>query len=118
NLGRAGGSVTWPEATDGARAYGLRLPTAPSSGAFATSGGMVATNAAGPRTVRYGSVRNWVNALEIVGADGEVRTVRRGAGRGKRFDLSANDRRLIFDGIPKTRQNSSGYGLGRFAGSG
>jgi len=47
---RAGASVTWAEVTDAAKPYGLRLPPDPSSGAFATSGGMVATNAAGPRT--------------------------------------------------------------------
>jgi len=117
-IARAGASVTWTEVNDAARAYGLRLPTDPSSGAFATSGGMVATSAAGPRTVRYGSVRKWVEALEIVGADGEVRTVRRGEGRGERFDLSANDRRLIFDGFPKTRKNSSGYALDKFTESG
>ncbi|HKC40214.1 MAG TPA: FAD-binding oxidoreductase, partial [Gemmatimonadales bacterium] len=77
-IARAGASVTWAQVTDAAKPYGLRLPPDPSSGAFATSGGMVATNAAGPRTVRYGSVRRWIDAVEIVGADGEARTVRRG----------------------------------------
>ena len=115
---RAGASVTWAEVNDAAKPYGLRLPPDPSSGAFATSGGMVATNAAGPRTVRYGSVRPWVEALEIVGADGAVRTVRRGMGNGERFALSADDRRLITDRFPKTRKNSSGYALDRFAESG
>ncbi len=115
---RAGASVTWAEVNDAAKPYGLRLPPDPSSGAFATSGGMVATNAAGPRTVRYGSVRPWIEALEIVGADGAVRTVRRGMGNGERFALSADDRRLIIDHFPKTRKNSSGYALDRFAESG
>src|SRR5712692_749647 len=115
---RAGASVTCAEVNDAAKPYGLRLPPDPSSGAFATSGGMVATNAAGPRTVRYGSVRPWIEALEIVGADGAVRTVRRGMGNGERFALSADDRRLIIDHFPKTRKNSSGYALDRFAESG
>ena len=117
-IARAGASVTCAEVNAAARAYGLRLPPDPSSGAFATSGGMVATNAAGPRTVRYGSVRNWVEAVEIVGADGEPRTVKRGMGNGDRFDLSADSRRLIADRFPKTRKNSSGYALDRFAESG
>jgi FAD/FMN-containing dehydrogenase len=77
-----GTSVTWAALTAAAREHGLRLPPDPSSGAFATAGGMVATNAAGPRSVRYGSVRPWVAGLEIVGADGEARWVRRGAGSG------------------------------------
>jgi FAD/FMN-containing dehydrogenase len=115
---RTGASVTWLQLTDAARPYGLRLPPDPGSGAFATSGGIVATNAAGPRSVRYGSVRRWVDAVEIVEADGIVRTVRRGEGRGERFDLSADDRQRIADGFPKTRKNASGYALDRFAESG
>ena len=114
-VARAGASVTWAQVNDAARAYGLRLPTDPSSGAFATSGGMVATNAAGARTVRYGSVRDWVDAIEIVDADGRVRTVRRGDTRGEKYDLTADDRRVIAEGFPKTRKNSSGYALDRFA---
>src|SRR5712692_11662377 len=95
---RAGASVTWAEVNDAAKPYGLRLPPDPSSGAFATSGGMVATNAAGPRSVRSGSVRSWVEAIELIGADGEARRVTRGAGSpkgvpagpGERFHLSAD----------------------------
>ncbi len=115
---RAGASVTWAQVTDATKPYGLRLPPDPSSGAFATSGGMVATNAAGPRTVRYGSVRRWVDAVEIVGADGEARTVRRGDGRREMYALTADGRRLIAERFPKTRKNSSGYALDRFAESG
>src|SRR5439155_6985010 len=81
-LARAGASVTWAEINAAARGLGLRLPPDPSSGAFATSGGMVSTNAAGPRSLRYGSVRRWIDALEIVGANGEPRTVHRGGGAG------------------------------------
>src|SRR5437588_7571641 len=114
----AGASVTWSELTAAARPFGLRLPPDPFSGAFATSGGMVATNAAGPRSVRYGSVRPWVEALEIVEADGAVRTVQRGMGNGERFALSPDDRRLIANRFPKTRKSSSGYALDRFAESG
>ena len=115
---RAGAAVTGVELADAARPYGLRLPPDPSSGAFATCGGMVATNAAGPRSVRYGSVRNWIDAVEIIGADGDARTVRRGAGSGERFSLAADSRRLITEHFPKTRKSSSGYALDRFAESG
>src|SRR6266540_7548444 len=117
-VARAGASVTWAQVTEAARVHGLRLPPDPSSGAFATSGGMVATNAAGPRSVRYGSVRRWVEAIEVVEADGMVRTVRRGIGNGDRFKLTADGRRLIAERFPKTRKNSSGYALDRFAESG
>ena len=114
----AGASVTWAEVTDAARPFGLRLPPDPSSGAFATSGGMVATNAAGPRTVRCGSVRGWVEAIEIVGAQGEARRIERGAGSGERFRLSSDQQRLVAARFPKTRKNSAGYALDRFAASG
>ncbi len=87
---RAGASVTWAEVNAAAKRYGLRLPPDPSSGAFATSGGMVATNAAGPRTVRYGSMSRWVEGVEVVEADGSVRLVERGARSGKRFTPTAS----------------------------
>jgi FAD/FMN-containing dehydrogenase len=112
-LATAGASVTWAAVNDASRPYGLRLPPDPSSGAFATSGGMVATNAAGPRSVRYGSIRPWVEALEIVGSDGEVRTVRRGGGT--RHPVP--DTRYL-QHFPKTRKNSSGYAFDRFVESG
>src|SRR5205823_13690963 len=105
---RAGASVTWAEVNDAAQPYGLRLPPDPSSGAFATSGGMVATNAAGPRTVRCGSVRRWVEAIELIGADGEARRVTRGAGSGDRFPLSADQRRLVAGRFPQTPKNPAG----------
>ena len=116
-IARAGAGVTWAEVNDAARPLGLRLPPDPSSGAFATSGGMVATNAAGPRTVRYGSVRRWVEAIELVGAGGEVRTVRQGGGAGP-WHLNPDTRRLVEQRFPRTGKNSSGYALDAFAASG
>ncbi len=117
-IARAGASVTWTQVNDAARPYGLRLPPDPSSGLFATSGGMVATNAAGPRTVRYGSVRAWVDAVEIIEADGTVRTVQRGEGRGEKYGLPAEARQLVVERFPRTSKNSSGYALDRFIESG
>src|SRR3954447_21531107 len=73
-------SVTLAELNAAAGRHGLRLPPDPSSGQWATLGGMVSTNAAGARSVRYGSVRRWVNALTLVTADGEVLQLRRGQG--------------------------------------
>src|SRR5207245_10303578 len=66
----AGASVTWAELTAAARPAGLRRPPDPSSCAIATSGGMVAPTAAGPRAVRRGSVRCGAEAIEMHGADG------------------------------------------------
>src|SRR3989442_12634225 len=87
---------------------------------------MVAPSGAGACSVRSGRVRSWVEAIEIVGADGEARRVIRGAGSpkgvpagpGERFHLSADQRRLIATRFPKTRKNAAGYALDRFAESG
>src|SRR5216117_3280716 len=110
-----GASVTWAQVSDAARPFGLRLAPDPSSGAFATSGGMIATNAAGPRSVRCGSVRAWVDAVEIVEADGTARRVTRGEGRGEKLALAPDQQRLVAARFPKTRKNSSGYALDRYA---
>lgn len=59
-------------------AGGLVFPVDPSSSAFATLGGMVATNAAGARTVKYGAMRAWVEALDCVFSNGARAWVRRG----------------------------------------
>ena len=100
-LARAGASVTWAEVNAAARDFGLRLPPDPSSGAF-------------------GSVRRWIETVEIVDAQGEIRRVARGAGWGMRdaFALAPDERRLIDARFPKTRKNSSGYALDAFAESG
>ena len=60
-----------------AGAVGLRFPVDPSSSAFCTIGGMVGANAAGARTLRYGSTRKWVSGLECVFDDGTIAWIRR-----------------------------------------
>jgi D-lactate dehydrogenase (cytochrome) len=51
---------------------GLFFPPLPSSGSISTIGGMVANDAGGMGTVRYGKVGDWVDELEVVLADGSV----------------------------------------------
>lgn len=41
-------------------------------------GGIVATNASGARSYRYGATRQWVRALQVVLADGRLLKIRRG----------------------------------------
>src|SRR5258708_3824431 len=76
---RSGPGVLRDEVDAAARAVGLCFPVDPSSGAFCTIGGMAATNAAGAHTMRYGSTRRWVEALDCVFADGSRAEIRRGA---------------------------------------
>src|SRR5204863_3453047 len=95
-------------------------------------GGLVSTNAAGARSVRYGSVRRWVESLELVTADGDVANLRRGepstdagpSGRAvERFHRDAapsirGAAELVASRFPRTRKNSSGYALDAYLASG
>ena len=125
---RAGAQVTLAELNAAAAAYGLRLPPDPSSGRWATLGGMLSTNAAGARTVRYGSVRPWVRSVEMVTSDGEVIRLERGVAPPPAAALTRLERDVvpalhaeataIAEAFPHTRKNSSGFALDAWLESG
>jgi FAD/FMN-containing dehydrogenase len=126
---RASASVALADLNIAADRAGLRLPPDPSSGRWATLGGMLSTNAAGARTVRYGSVRPWVEALELVTADGEIVELRRGrpaqprSRTVERFEAEAAPAiraaaELVRARFPRTRKNASGYALDAWLASG
>jgi FAD/FMN-containing dehydrogenase len=125
---RCGPGVVRDRLDAAARAHGLRFPVDPSSGAFCTVGGMASTNAAGARTLRYGSMRAWVNAVECVFADGSRAWVRRGepapdAAPIQRFLVEAAEELADAEGRapsrhPEVRKESSGYGVAAWAESG
>ncbi len=52
--------------------YGFFFPPDPASSPACTIGGMVNTNAAGNRTIKYGSTRDFVLWLEVVLPNGEI----------------------------------------------
>jgi len=127
-IARTGAAVTHAALAAAAGRAGLRLPPDPSSSPWATLGGMVATNAAGPRSLRHGSVRRWVRALHMVTADGDVAELRRGVrptgdGAITRFlseaaPTIAEAGDLVWERFPKTRKNASGYALDAYVSSG
>jgi FAD/FMN-containing dehydrogenase len=125
---RAGPGVLRDQVDAAARTVGLHFPVDPSSGAYCTVGGMASTNSAGAHTLRYGAMRQWVEALDCVFADGSRAEMRRGA-------QSAPDvepvRRLLAEAPalvaaehaspsrhPGVRKEASGYGLAAYAESG
>ena len=70
----------------GATLFGLRAALAGSGFFFPTDptevsasiGGMVANNASGARSFKYGSVRRWIHSLEVVLVSGEIVRLERG----------------------------------------
>lgn len=52
--------------------HGLFLPPYPASYTYSTVGGAIANNTAGEKSLKYGAMRNWVEKLEVVLANGEV----------------------------------------------
>jgi FAD/FMN-containing dehydrogenase len=126
---RAGPGAVRADIDRRARRDGLRFPVDPSSGAFCTIGGMVATNAAGARSLRHGSTRRWVRALDCVFDDGSRAELRRG--RPPPYGIAAVAR-FQEDAAPvlatpargelqrraSVCKNSSGYALDAFASSG
>ncbi len=122
---RAGAATTYRELNGAALAHGLRLPPDPSSGAFCTLGGMVATNAAGAHSLRHGAMRSWVRGLEFVTADGDVGTAGHGGTGAQGHGPTAAEERFHRDVAPaieaargdlearrpQTRKNASGYDL-------
>jgi len=118
--------VLWSTLDVAARRKGLRLPPDPSSGKFCTLGGMVATNASGAHSLRYGSTRRWVNALDCVFSDGDRAIITRGEPPPKRIEainrfmqdvhadvVSGDKRRPMFHA--GVRKESSGYGIHDYA---
>ena len=62
--------------------HGAAYPPVPTF-TGATAGGIVATNAAGAATFKYGSTRDWVEGLTVVLANGEVLDLERGRCRAR-----------------------------------
>lgn len=69
----------------------------------ATVGGIIATNAAGAATFKYGTTRHWVEALTLVLATGDVLDLRRGEVRAHGdgfFEIELRDRRVRLEVPP------------------
>ncbi|MCH7828284.1 FAD-binding oxidoreductase [Patescibacteria group bacterium] len=105
----------------------LLLPCYPASKDICTLGGMVANNAGGEKTLRYGKTEDYVIELKIVLLDGEEHTVKplsfqelkekmavegfEGGFYQKIFKLVQEHKSLLASVKPKVSKNSAGYYL-------
>lgn len=102
---------------------GLRFPVDPSSGEYCTIGGMVSTNAAGARTLRFGATRDWVIALDCVFEDGSrakisrVQPLPKGIPALERFLADVEPKMIESDSLLHggVAKDSSGYGVAAYA---
>ena len=96
-------------------ARGLFFPPDPTE-TTASLGGMVACNSSGACTYRFGATRYHIRSLEMVLADGDTLTIRRGEYTAKagRFALTTNGGRIIEGTLPQiqmpqVKKHTAGY---------
>jgi glycolate oxidase len=68
----AEGGATWKDVRDFARYKGFFLPVYPTFYASATVGGEISNGAVGIGALKYGPLRTWVRALEVVTPEGDI----------------------------------------------
>ncbi len=117
----------WRDVEKALQEHDCYLPPYPASKHICTIGGAVGNNAAGPDSLRYGHVADWVESLEVVLDDGEVydmrplsykefRTLLKSKNALARVAketlalIEANET-AIKRARPKTKKNSAGYAL-------
>ena len=96
-------------------ARGLFFPPDPTE-TTASLGGMVACNSSGACTYRFGATRHHIRSLEMVLADGDTLSIRRGEYTAKagRFALTTNGGRVIEGTLPQiqmpnVKKHTAGY---------
>jgi len=106
---------------------GLEMPSYPASRNIAAVGGMVANDAGGEKTLKYGKTSRYVEEIDAVLADGKVHTLRKLAGpeftaklgeqsfEGELYrtvaGIVSKNRDVILKAKPDVKKNSSGYAL-------
>lgn len=81
----------------------------------ASIGGMVACNASGACSYKYGSTRKHIEAIKVVLVDGNILELKRGKikAKGRKFDVKINSGLILHGNIPTYNmpnvKNASGY---------
>lgn len=108
-------------------AKGRIMPTYTASKEICAVGGMVANNAGGEKSIKYGKVENHIEKLKVVFVDGNEYEVKpltyteltqkiaektfEGQMYKKLYDLILENRKEIFEAKPDVSKNSAGYYL-------
>jgi len=105
----------------------ISMPVYPASKSIAATGGMIMNNCGGEKTLRYGQMRDFVNEIDVVLADGNEYTFGpiskeeleakmeqdnfEGDVYRKTFKLLDENYDLVKQAKPRTSKNSAGYAL-------
>lgn len=102
------------------RGKGLFFPPDPSSGEYASFGGMYGTNASGAHSVKYGNVSDYIEDAKLILADGTETTIKTLETTPfdklppkfkKLYRLYEDNKEKIENAYPSIRCNVSGYNL-------
>ncbi len=103
--------------------YGRKIAPDPSSANRAVVGGCVANNSAGPHSLQYGHVADYVESVEAVLADGSVVEFKNGFDPERAVDdvvasiakqcisVLSDKEEVIAKALPKSKRNRSGYNI-------
>lgn len=69
---RVEAGITLRELNEKLNARGFEFPIDVSNEGISTIGGMIATNASGDRSMKYGTMKDWVEGTEFVNGKGEI----------------------------------------------
>lgn len=122
-----GPGALWRDVEAKLKALNVYIPSYPASKDLCTIGGAVANNSAGPDSLRYGHMANWVESLDMTFYDGKTYTlkpvtykeykalVKKNTAYGhilkEVFELIEQNEKAIHEAKPKTSKNSAGYAL-------
>lgn len=99
---------------------GLFFPPDPSSGEYASFGGMYGTNASGAHSVKYGNVSDYIEDAKLVFSDGTATSIKELEATPfdeltvkfrKLFKLYEDNQQDIESAYPSVKYNVSGYNL-------
>lgn len=94
------------------KSIGQKIGPDPGSAKRATLGGMVSTNASGPRYLKYGSMRDHVLELEVILENGKTISTKDFGSRFLELEKKVRSNAFLIEShCPKVLKNSSGYAL-------